>query len=121
MKAQQNKLQYSSKVIYQLTCNHTIGHFLWQLVVFHKWVHVAIDNVTDDALHVNTVLTQPKVKISKPEDLVESCRDIGCKCKVWDGYWSVNVTKMWRFIHILNELLLIYSGSHGQKWYDNTA
>lgn len=50
--------------------------------------HIATNYATHDGLHVDSVLTQPKVKISKPEDLVESRGDVSYNYKVW-GFFKM--------------------------------
>lgn len=49
--------------------------------------HIATNYTTHDGLHVSSVLTQPEVEISKPEDLVEPCGDVGCNYKVCETQW----------------------------------
>ncbi|KAG7221318.1 hypothetical protein INR49_017385 [Caranx melampygus] len=41
-----------------------------------KGVHVAGSRALHECLHIDPVLTQPEIKVSKPEDLVESCGDV---------------------------------------------
>lgn len=46
--------------------------------MFKQGTHIVPNYLTYDGVHINTGLTQPKVKISKPENLVKSGGDISC-------------------------------------------
>lgn len=43
--------------------------------------HFTAGDAAQDVLHLSSLLAQPKVKISEPEDLVKSRGDISCSDK----------------------------------------
>lgn len=62
---------------------HTFLHFLGELIVLQQRAHIATYCGAYDGLHLTPVFIQPKVKVSKPEDLIESCSDISCSEKLY--------------------------------------
>ena len=56
----------------------TVLHLLGQLVVLQQRSHVSARCALHEGLHVRPLLTQPEVKVSEPEDLVEPRGDVGC-------------------------------------------
>lgn len=71
--------QTQQKLPFKNLLNHTILHFLGELVMLHQRAHIISHCAVYDVFHFNTIFTQPKVKISKPEDLVKSCGDVSWK------------------------------------------
>lgn len=59
-----------------IICKHTIIYFLCKLVMLQQRGHFTTIYVTYDVLHLDSLLTQAKVKISEPEYLVESRGDV---------------------------------------------
>lgn len=63
-------------------CKHTIIYFLCKLVVLQQRGHFTTIYATHDVLHLDSLLTQAKVKISEPEYLVESRGDVSYNNKM---------------------------------------
>lgn len=68
------------------TSKRTIFHNIWQLVVFKQGAHIVPDYPTYDGVHIDSSLTQPEIKVSKPENLVESGGDVSCNQTFTTGF-----------------------------------
>lgn len=69
-----NNLKISAEVFTREL--HTVLHLLGELVVLQQRSHVSAHCALHDGLHVRPLFTQPEVKISEPEDLVEPRGDV---------------------------------------------
>lgn len=71
--------------------------------------HIIPNYLTDDGVHVSSGLTQPKVEISKPENLVKSGGDICCRQKFQNIYYIKSMWYKYEF-NILHEQCISQRG-----------
>lgn len=91
-----------------------------KLIVFQQDAHVSSLCAFHHGVHITSLLTQTKVKVTKPEYLVESCGDIGYN-QNRSKIYSISIADSNIYLLLIPKKIIFMSSNISNKVIQNTV